>query len=187
MNKQEAISKIYRLKPDNKIIENYYSEEMNSFEKGFEHAKVMATLIVNKLDSLEKVIVPKDIADWIDVCKENLPLTLTDAMNPNALRTNNQSEETIHWIKFNQETFVKAWLYGFGVEKEKLYTVELPNPNISSGFIILRRDDEGKIYISYTITQYRETWKDDENTHLTEAEIKQDFEWTWQFAEEVEE
>lgn len=71
------------------------------------------------------------------------------------------------------------------VEKEKLYTVELPNPNCF-GFcsIILRRDNKGKIYISFSVFN-RETWRSDENAQLTESEIKKDFDWAWQFAEEV--
>ena len=73
------------------------------------------------------------------------------------------------------------------VEKEKLYTVELPNPNcFGFGSIILRRNNEGKIYISFSIFN-RKTWRGDENAQLTEAEIKKDFDWAWQFAEEVEE
>ncbi|MBE6165021.1 MAG: DUF1642 domain-containing protein [Streptococcus gallolyticus] len=58
-------------------------------------------------------------------------------MNPNVLKTNNQSEKTIHWLAKNQETFVKAWLYGYEVEKEKLYTVKFAN------------EDFGKMYIGF--------------------------------------
>lgn len=129
MNRDEAITKIYGLKPDTKLIENYYSEELHSFEKGFEAAKVMTASIVNKLDRLEKVLVPQYIADWIDACKENLPLTLADAMNPIVLKSNNQSEKTIHWIRVNQVPFAKAWIFGYEVEKEKLYTVKLKLTN----------------------------------------------------------
>ncbi len=183
MNKQEAISKIYELKPDNKIIENYYSKELHSFEKGFANAKVMAALIVNKLDSLEKVLLPQNIADWIDVCKENLPLTLADAMNPNALRTNNQSEETIHWITSNQETFVKAWLYGYEVQKEKLYTVEIPNPNSAGGKLVLsKQQSTGKLILEMLNSDINKP----KYLHLTEAEIKKDFAFLWQFAEVIE-
>lgn len=72
------------------------------------------------------------------------------------------------------------------VEKEKLYTVELPNPNcLGLYFIILRRDNKGKIYISFSFN--RKTWRCEENAQLTESEIKQDFAWAWEFAEVVEE
>ena len=31
-----------------------------------------------------------------------------------------------------------------------------------------------------------QNWKKHPHSHLTEAEIKEDFEWAWQFAKEVE-
>ena len=72
------------------------------------------------------------------------------------------------------------------VEKEKLYTVELPNPNGGFGSVILLRNNEGKIYISFSFFN-RETWRGAEKAQLTEAEIKKDFDWAWEFAEEVDE
>lgn len=77
------------------------------------------------------------MAEWLEVCKENLAIGLFVAVNPNVLEVNNQSAETIYWLKSarNQETFAKAWLYGYEIEKEKLYTVKFSN------------EDFGKIYI----------------------------------------
>jgi len=76
------------------------------------------------------------------------------------------------------------WLctfFGYEVEKEKLYTVELPNPNFCA-HLVLSKNTHGNIGISiYT----RKHWRKYENTHLTEVEIKKDFDWAWQFAEEV--
>ena len=58
-------------------------------------------------------------------------------------------------------------------EQEKLYTVEIPNPN---GVVVcLERLDGGKIALS-TLGESR----------LTESEIKKNFEWAWQWAREVE-
>ena len=57
---------------------------------------------------------------------------------------------------------------------KKLYTVEIPNPN---GLVVcLERLERGKIALS-TLGESK----------LTEAEIKQDFEWAWQWAKPVEE
>lgn len=104
-------------------------------------------------------------------------------MNNIVMRTNNQPDKTIHWLSKNSETFAKAWLYGYEVEKEKLYTVELPNPN-TPDHSVLRKNSEGKVCITF---YYVDWWRDYESTWLTEAEIKKDFEWAWQFAEEVKE
>lgn len=170
MNKQEVI----KIKKINTIMPEIF---------GIKRDEVID--IVNQLDEPEKPIVPQFVADWLEVCKDNLALSLASSMNPIVLRTNNQSEKTIHWFKSakNQETFAKAWVFGYEVEKEKLYTVELPDPN-SFGYTILRKNTKGKISITYT---QQETWGDDESTQLTEAEIKKDFDWAWQFAKEVEE
>ena len=82
----------------------------------------------------------------------------------------------------NSELFAKAWLYGYEVEKEKLYTVEIPNPH-GLGHTVLVKDMYGNAYITYTTHL---NWREDKVNQLTEPEIKKDFPWAWQFAEEVE-
>lgn len=49
--------------------------------------------------------------------------------------TDETPDKTSTWIVCNPETFAKAWIYGYEVEKEKLYTVKFSN------------EDFGKIYI----------------------------------------
>lgn len=74
-----------------------------------------------------KPIVPQCVADWIDVCKENLAIGLYTAMNPDFLKQWNKSDELICWIKKarNQDIFARAWVNGYEVEKEKQYTVTI--------------------------------------------------------------
>ena len=74
-------------------------------------------------------------------------------------------------------------LYGYEVEKENLYRVELPGSH-KHGDIILVKDDDGDI--TYDVV-FSDKWKERDYTKLTESEIKQDFDWAWQFAKEVEE
>ncbi len=64
-----------------------------------------------------------------------------------------------------------------------MYTVEIPNPNNTSADVVCLRKDGGKIHIS---KQNYKTYKQSRYCHLTEAEIKRDFEWAWRFAKEVE-
>lgn len=69
-------------------------------------------------------------------------------------------------------------------EQEKLYTVEIPNPNEpDSGHIVLHKDEHNKVYIDW---HYEDDWKLLKSLKLTESEIKQDFDWAWPFAKEVE-
>lgn len=86
---------------------------------------------VKQIDEPKKAVIPQFVADWLEVCKENLAIGLFVAMNPNVLEVNNQSAETIYWLKSarNQETFAKAWIYGYEVEKEKRYTAKLKISN----------------------------------------------------------
>lgn len=67
---------------------------------------------------------------------------------------------------------------------QKLYTVEIPNPNRADVSLALGLYNDGKVAIFVVFT---DSWKYEKQYKLTEAEIKQDFEWAWQFAKEVEE
>ena len=75
-------------------------------------------------------------------------------------------------------------LYGYEIEQEKLYTVRIPNPNRTSFQYTLYRKHDGKIIVIGAGDDYEKR----EEYQLTEAEIKQDFEWAWDagFAKEVE-
>ena len=176
MNKQKAIEKIEKLKGLT-IKEKNLILDIEMIPKG----DVLE--IIEQIDESEKPVVPQYVADWLEVCKDNLHLSLAHSMNNIVMMSNNQPDKTIHWIAKNSETFAKAWLYGYEVEKEKLYTVEIPNPN---GFIhlVLCKDCDGKIFV--TTFSGVECWKTYEKCKLTESEIKKDFDWAWQFAEEVE-
>ncbi len=176
MNKQKVIDDIENAIPDFLL---------NDFQRGKETGLTYALELVKELDEPEKVVIPQSVADWLEVCKENLAIGLFVAMNPNVLEVNNQSAETIYWLKSarNQETFAKAWIYGYEVEKEKLYTVEIPNPH-GLGHTVLVKDMYGNIFITYVMNS---DWRKSKVSQLTEAEIKKDFDWAWRFAKGVTE
>ncbi|HEM6505066.1 DUF1642 domain-containing protein [Streptococcus suis] len=69
------------------------------------------------------------------------------------------------------------------IEQEQMYTVEIPDPNSRYTYRFLSKNDRG-VFIDGSCD---DCWKDYNRNHLTEAEIKQDFEWAWQFAVPVEE
>ena len=71
------------------------------------------------------------------------------------------------------------------MEEEKLYTVELPDPNRkgTNRIYLCKADNTGKVYIckgNFNPHKNKNLW-------LTEDEIKKDFHWAWQFAVPVEE
>lgn len=64
----------------------------------------------------KKPVVPPYIDTWIQGCKYN-GFDLLEAMTMPI----DTPEKTGRWISDNPETFAKAWLYDYDVEKEKLY------------------------------------------------------------------
>ena len=128
MNKQEAIEKL-----QSEAV-NHYSETSGWFK---EIKLDIVTDIVNQINEPEKPVIPQYVAEWLEVCKENLALSLANSMDITVMRVHHQHDKTIFWLKSakNQETFAKAWIYGYEVEKEKLYTVKFAN------------EDFGKMYI----------------------------------------
>lgn len=179
MNKQEVIEKIKR-----RI--DYFSSERD-YDRGYRAALNSTLLFFRELDEPvkppepapwepEKPVVPQFIDTWIQGAKYN-GFDLYEAM------TDETPDKTTTWIVCNPETFAKAWIYGYEVEKEKLYTVEIPNPN-GLDYLMLQKDRRCKISVAWYCT---DRWREDERVRLTEAEIKKDFDWAWQFAKDVEE
>ncbi|MGQ7388906.1 DUF1642 domain-containing protein [Streptococcus suis] len=131
----------------------------------------------------QKVVVPKFIADKIEYCKTAEGYGLFHAMDYCY-----QYKDSADWLECNQETFAQAWLFGFEIEQEKLYTVEIPDPNRPDIATFLYKEN-GKVFIGTDIfldevPNYK--WKNEPENQLTESEIKEDFEWAWQFREEVD-
>ena len=142
----------------------------------------------------EKPVVPQFVADWYEENKDDFEMSLYNFCVD--FHKRKLSDDLYEW--FNKlidkpiETLVLMHKFGYEVQKEKLYTVELPNPN-DSGYskIYLAKNKDGKVELftwsGYTSIEFADNWKQEENAQLTESEIKKDFDWAWQFAKEVEE
>ena len=176
MNKQEAIEKIEKGKSNLNAWEDLVRN------RAFEDALT----IVKKIDEPERPVVSQFVADWYEEHKDNFEysiqcLCVHGCLPVRKIQTwfDNEDNKPI-------ETLVMMHKFGYKVKKEKLYTVELPNPN-GGGYIkvYLGKYQNGKIGL-YEWNGYS-FWKQEEKAQLTEAEIKEDFDWAWQFAEEVEE
>lgn len=169
MNKQEAIEKI----------------ESNSLNIGNNDLVVgldVARHIINQIDEQQKVVVPQFVADWYKDNQDDLEVGVYDlCVN---LYNCDLEGKIKYWFDCDSkkpiETLVKMKLFGYEVEKEKLYTVEIPNPNGDSNRYGLCKVD-GRIIIGSFVFGLNKAV----NTKLTESEIKKDFEWAWPFAEEV--
>ncbi|WP_447584557.1 DUF1642 domain-containing protein [Streptococcus pasteurianus] len=176
MNKQEAIEEI-----KDEIKRNGKRSGSLDYLNGKRDGLVDALKIFKQIDEPEKPTVPQFIDTWIQGAKYN-GFDLYEAMTDETKTDDEIPDKVATWIVCNSEAFAKAWLYGYEVEKKKLYTVELPNPNeYNGGNIVLVKKENGICIDCY----YNNYYKKLDRAHLTEAEIKKDFDWAWQFAEEV--
>ena len=97
---------------------------MGEFEQDFSHAKWCEGYEQGKLEGMverEKVQIPQCVAEKIEYFKKTGDWDLFQAMDYLFGR-----RETKEWLEYknNQETFARAWLDGYEVEKEKRYFVK---------------------------------------------------------------
>nr|DAQ80116.1 MAG TPA: Protein of unknown function (DUF1642) [Caudoviricetes sp.] len=110
MNKQELIDYCNAIKENKSQIINCI--DVNEIIKKIE-----------QLDEPQKITIPQVATDWIEWTKKE-GLDLQDAMN---LISGEENEKLLRWFynESNQETFARAWLDGYEVEKEKRYLVKI--------------------------------------------------------------
>ena len=102
------------------LIEKYEYLNHNFFRR-VDTSEVLIDL--KQLDELQKVVVPQFVADYIDISKFYVR-TLHYALE-------NSPEKVKLWLCENeinrQNTFARAWIEGYEVEKEKRYTIRFKN------------------------------------------------------------
>lgn len=113
-----------------------------------------------------------DFDEWFDC--DNQPMEVYKWLNCNNKRQADLNALALVTLIVNGPDAVT-------VEKEKLYTVEIPT-NSEAKLALVRREDK-KIVI--TIVGGR--WRGLDNFQLTEQEIRKDFDWAWQWKKEVAE
>lgn len=124
MNKQELIEKIEAL-PDNIGLVRPHID------------KKMVLGLVRQLDEPEKVTIPQFVADWIKVAKK-ASYNIRGAID---LAPKGKVKD---WLELkNVNTFAKAWVNGYEVEKEPKYTVK-----IKATKHYFAKDGNGRIYFS---------------------------------------
>ena len=113
MNNQEAIEKIYTASWDDL---NY---------KGLIVDVETVNKIIYQIAEPKKVVVPKFVGEWLEWCKTN-DVTLLGAISPidelGSAICNDKRVKSLaasRWAIRNQDTFARAWLDGYEVEKEK--------------------------------------------------------------------
>ena len=112
MNKQELYNKV---------------EDLDKFCLGIRKYVALNEVIylIKQLDKPQEVTVPQFVADWIERSKQE-KRNLRNALN-------NGGEKMRLWFLDleNYDTFARAWLDGYEVEKEKRYLVKMKGENIA--------------------------------------------------------
>lgn len=131
MNKQEAIEIIEQDKIQvGRLVEtNSGAHSIQQKVKSVDY--VPLEIVVNTIDKigLKKVVVPKYVAEWIEECKrsgwhlEKVLYRLDDDEKVGDWAY----DENDDLIPENVDMIARAWLDGYEIEQEKLYTVELFN------------------------------------------------------------
>lgn len=116
MNKQELIKKYKRL-------EGVWDAP------GAETARQIFLQDLEQLDEPQKVTIPQFVADWYKEHKDNLEYNIWDWMKYNLEPKKQENVIFSQWLgkTVNKpvETLIKMKLYGYEVEKEKLFKVRL--------------------------------------------------------------
>ena len=138
MNKKELIERIEGLK--------------NIFGSKAEYSEIDAAIeLISELDEPEKAKVPRFVADWIANVKRNgfkfrnssrfyeEIVSSDDAYRVMyyILKESIAGEAIRIWVNANRDTFARAWLDGYEVEKEKRYLVKMKE--LEAGFNLLNR------------------------------------------------
>lgn len=134
MNKQELIKKIAHLPSD-------CSRPRPMIDK-------LTVLELTKLlDELQKVKIPKFVADWIEYCKKH-NFTLFGCLDPvNEFESlvdetfEGDIRKCIRWCRKESNKFARAWLDGYQIEKEKRYLVKMKG--MQKDCVALKKNKKG--------------------------------------------
>ena len=128
------------------------------YREGYEQGKFEGAWVGNQLKDadkirreLNKVKVPQFVADWISFVKTNgIKFKNTygfyEEITPSddvyrvmyyIFKESIADKGIRKWVADNIDTFARAWLDGYEVEKEKQYLMKMPNANFNDSIQIL--------------------------------------------------
>ena len=151
--------------------------------------------VINIIDQIEldqpKPLVPQCVIDWVNDSRES------DYFFEEWFDRDYQPKEVRKWLNLKNKrqadinalalvTLIVNGPDSVKVEKEKLYTVEIPNPNnrVVHRHIMLVKMSDGRITLIELIDSHVNLRED---VKLTEQEIRKDYDWAFRWAKEVTE
>lgn len=181
-------------------LEEWQEKWEEEWNKGLKHIREEFERAV-KLVPPERAEVPQYVADWYEGHKQNLQLhiyclfrDLSRDLKYHKNWVSVSNKMFANWYSNSEnkplQTLEQMRLFGYTIKKEKLYTVEIPNPNSwGNDKTFLSKNKYGEVELFqrslYPIFKTVDNWY--YIGLLTEAEIKVDYEWAWDlgFAKEV--
>lgn len=154
-------------------------EAEDEWARGYDEGVNAAIEIAKELKVQEKAIVPQVVADWIKYAKQQ-GYGFIQSYDPKKMfyPINDGLDK---WIDDHEETFARAWLDGYEVEKEQLYYVVFDI--LHSQKYLVKNVKTNQFYLSNNekvVGNY-------EQVRFTEQEIKEISQGYWYFKKEVEE
>lgn len=135
MNKQELITMIRT-----EVLLAKSSPGRKGYIAGLEE---VINIIEGFSDEPKKPVVPQFVADWIKYCRFTNVNLLNALLVGDVYFYNYANQKDFSKLKEfldtenNQETFARAWLDGYEVEKEKRYLVKMKGVLNSTKFLVL--------------------------------------------------
>ena len=139
MNKQELIEAVIELPVD-------CSGSRPKVDK-------LTTLeLIKLLDEPQKVKIPQFVADWIEYFKKYSG-SLYGSIAPYSYYGHAITDDfmvdvkkNLGWIRNNTETYARAWLDGYEVEKEKRYRISMPRTRNHKNHAQILCEKDGSIF-----------------------------------------
>lgn len=127
MNKQELIERIINLPYEAGVV----TDTLKINRAGLIN-------LIDQFDEPQKVQVPQIVADYIKYTKD-ADWDLQEAMDDVAYEDNKDLRK---WFNNNIETFARAWLDGYEIEKEKRYIVKVKGADEGYNYLNLHISSE---------------------------------------------
>ena len=179
MNKQELLNELNKAWAEQKTENTYHS--------GIKNGITLGIRLAEKLEEPAKVVIPQVIADFIEKRKgwdedrqEYVEDDASDLLNAIDLNNASQHVDVVHYLLDNSETFAKAWIDGY--EIEKYYMVHLHD-----GTTLVSDDDKGFNRANTYFMHEEDRGFLNRHFKFTEKQIKKIDKKLWPLAVEVQE
>ena len=137
LKRPERYVQFESIKPKLKEITEFYTRKVTDYQYRLKQLNEYADELENEISVLKEtpkvevllddmakplVVVPQIMSDFIKAMKIKCYKPLMNSSKFGELGfTEEKLAEILHWINEHQEEYMRAWLYGYTVEKEKLF------------------------------------------------------------------